>query len=384
MSPRVTVLVAVKDGEPYVREALASVLGQTFTDFELLVVDDASSDATVEIVQGLGDPRIRLLRNERNLGQVPSLNRGLREARGEIVARLDADDACRPTRLERQLAVLDAEPRVGVVGTWMEAVGEHGQRLGWLRKSLTDYVDFVYHTLIMRVYVSHPSAMYRRAPVLALGGYDVATGPAEDKDLWRKLALERWDARIVPEALVAYRLHENQLSQTQADYQRAVDGASQDRFLAELSPTTPPTPVRLLLAGDRGAWEHDAGEALRSLELVLDGASGRLALDDGEAARLRERVVRRLLEVARARPWHPGARAVAAYALERLPPGERAGARAGHVAALALAPGRNGVRRGTRFVAARAESLPGVRSLRGPALRSRLARRLYGKLVGSG
>jgi cellulose synthase/poly-beta-1,6-N-acetylglucosamine synthase-like glycosyltransferase len=375
--------MAVKDGEPYVREALASVLGQTFADFELLVVDDASSDATVAIVEGLGDPRVRLLRNGRNLGQVPSLNRGLQEARGEIVARLDADDACRPTRLERQLAVLDAEPRVGVVGTWMEAVGERGQRLGWLRKTLDDYVDFVYHTLIMRVYVSHPSAMYRRAPVLMLGGYDVATGPAEDKDLWRKLALGRWDARIVPEALVAYRLHENQLSQTQAAYQRTVDGASQDRFLAELCPGTPPTPVRLLLAGDPDAWEHDPQEALRGLELVLEGARTRLRLDDGETARLRERVVRRLLDVSAARPWHPFGRAVAAYALDRVPPDRRARARAAHMAALALAPGRNGVRRGARFAAARAEALPGVRTLRGPALRSRLARRLYGKLVGS-
>ena len=80
MTPRVTVLMAVHNGEPYVGESVQSVLDQTFTDFELLVVDDASTDATVEIAVGFGDERIRLLRNERNLGQVPSLNRGLPEA----------------------------------------------------------------------------------------------------------------------------------------------------------------------------------------------------------------------------------------------------------------------------------------------------------------
>src|SRR5581483_7063205 len=194
MTPKVTVLLAVRDGEPYIGEAVQSVLDQTFTDFELLLVDDASTDGTVAVVERLGDDRIRLLRNERNLGQVPSLNRGLREARGEIVARIDADDVSQPSRLERQLAVLDSDPHVGLVGSWLTLVDERGRRVGSLRKTLADYVDFIFHTLIMRVWVSHPAAAYRRGPVLALGGYDEATGPSEDKDLWRKLALERWDA----------------------------------------------------------------------------------------------------------------------------------------------------------------------------------------------
>ena len=162
MTPTVTVLLAVHNGEPYLHEAVQSVLDQTFTDFELLVVDDASTDATVEIVESFGDERIRLLRNVEKLGQVPSLNRGLRESRGRYVARLDADDACRPARLARQVEILDAQPRVAVVGTWMDAVDERGRLLGRLQKTLEDYVDFLYHTLIMRVYVSHPSAMYRR------------------------------------------------------------------------------------------------------------------------------------------------------------------------------------------------------------------------------
>src|SRR5205823_8256702 len=120
-------------------DAVASVLDQTHRDFELLIVDDASTDDTVATIERFGDARIRLLRNERNLGQVPSLNRGLREARGEIVARIDADDVARPTRLERQVAALDAEPRVGLVGTWLELVDERGRHVGALERRLDDF-----------------------------------------------------------------------------------------------------------------------------------------------------------------------------------------------------------------------------------------------------
>ncbi|HZT15328.1 MAG TPA: glycosyltransferase family 2 protein [Gaiellaceae bacterium] len=383
MTPRVTVLLAVKDGERYVRGAVESVLEQTYGDFELLVVDDASTDATPQILASFSDPRIRVVRNKRNLGQVPSLNLGLAQARGEYVARLDADDACRPERLARQVEQLDADGRVGLVGTWMEIVGERDQRLGWLRKALHDYVDFLYHTLIMRVYVSHPSAMYRREPVLALGGYDETTAPAEDKDLWRKLALERWDARIVPEPLVVYRLHPGQLSQTQAAHQREVDGLSQDRFLAALAPQTPPTPVRLLLASDPRTWQHDPRRQLDGLEAVLGGARTILRLGDDEARRLELRVAARLLAVARTRPWHPAARVLGAYALARLPAESKRRARASYAAALATTPLLAALRRSGRLVADRADAVPVLRGLRGPARHSRLARSLYGKLLGT-
>lgn len=376
MTPKVTVLLAVHDGEPYIGEAVQSVLDQTFTDFELLLVDDASTDETVAIVEGLGDERVRILRNERNLGQVPSLNRGLGEARGEYVARLDADDACLPTRLARQVEILDAEPRVGLVGTWMDAVDDRGRLLGRLQKTLDDYVDFVYHTLIMRVYVSHPSAMYRREPVVRLGGYDESTGPAEDKDLWRKLALERFEARIVPEALVRYRLHDLQLSRVSAAYQQEVDAASQDRFLKELAPDVNAPAVRALLAGCPEAWDYDAQTSLHGVELVLAGARTLLELTGDEARRLDERVAHRLLDVATSRPWNPSARAVARYAIARLP----SSARRRWAVALVTAPIVVGTRTSVRALA----DIPGMTSIRARVRRSPLARRLYGKAMGSG
>lgn len=372
MTPRITVLLAVHNGEPYVRDAVASVLAQTYRDFEFVIVDDASTDGTVATIESFADNRIRLVRNERNLGQVPSLNIGLREARGDIVARIDADDVSRPTRLERQLDVLDADPRVGLVGSWMTLVDERGRRVGALRKALTDYVDFVFHTLIMRVWVSHPAAAYRREPVVALGGYDEATGPSEDKDLWRKLALEGWDARIVPEELVAYRLHDAQLSQTRAAYQRDVDARSQERFLAELAPDAQVHDARMLLADDPGLWRRDLD--LRALDSVLAGADMRLGLDHAQRARMRALVGRWLLGVAAGRPWTSRSRAIASYSLSLLPKDARSRALLATAPRAAVAPGRVALAAGARRVLVSAP----------PLRRWRAARRLYGKLLGGG
>jgi glycosyltransferase involved in cell wall biosynthesis len=381
----VTVLLAVYNGQPYIRECVASVLAQTFSDFEFLIVDDASTDGTADAVASFRDPRIRLLRNDRNLGQVAALNVGLREARGELVARIDADDWCRPRRLERQVAALDAEPDVALVGSWMELV-EGGRRTAWLRATITDYVDFVYHTLIMRVLISHPAAMFRLAPVLELGGYDEATGPsggAEDKDLWRRLALARWDARIVPESLLVYRVHEGQLTQTRTDYQRRVDCESQERFLDALSPSAPVRALRLLLAADPAVWGERTDETLAALDRLLADATTRLRLDDQEAARLEQRVAERVLAVARSRPWSRDARTLASYGLRRIPPAGRKRAEWVYAASFALSPLRDGGRRAGRVLVGGVGRVPLLRALRGPARRSRVARFIYGKVVGS-
>ena len=162
--------------------------------------------------------------------------------------------------------------------------------------------------------------MYRREPVLDLGGYDEATGPAEDKDLWRKLALERFEARIVPEALVRYRLHDLQLSQTRADVSAS---RSTPRARTASSSSSRRTRTRrrcaLLLAGDPEAWHHDARRRCAASSSSSPAPATRLALTDAEARRLGERVARRLLDVATSQPWHPSARAVARYAIARLP-----------------------------------------------------------------
>jgi glycosyltransferase involved in cell wall biosynthesis len=287
---KVTVLIAVRDGLPWVREAIESVLAQTFPDFELLLVDDASSDGTPEAAEVYGDPRIRVLRNERNLGQVPSLNRGLREARGEYVARLDADDVCLPERLERQVVVLDADDSVALVGTWLDVVDERGRLWGKLRGHVRDFPEFVFAILADRYPWGHPSLMFRRDVVLELGGYDETLAPSEDKDLYRRLALARHGARAIDEPLVRYRRHERQLSQEQADVQLRRDWKSQEWFLAEVAGEEYALSLRLLLS--TGAEPEGAPSKL--FERLLDGADRRLGLTAPERAKLESLLARHL------------------------------------------------------------------------------------------
>lgn len=129
--PRITVLMTLYNKGPFVTEAVASVLASTFTDFELLVVDDASTDDGPERVQAITDPRIRIMRHGTNSGRARNANRGFAAARGEYIAILDADDRMSERRLEKQAAFLDAHPEVGACGTCAQLMGERGHVVCW-------------------------------------------------------------------------------------------------------------------------------------------------------------------------------------------------------------------------------------------------------------
>jgi glycosyltransferase involved in cell wall biosynthesis len=290
-------------GAPYVGRAVESVLHQTFRDFELLVVDDCSPDDSADIAASSGDDRVRIVHNERNLGQVGSLNRGLREARAPLVARLDQDDECLPERLERQVAVLEAEPRVAVVGTWMDAVQEDGTVYDRLRGTIDDRADLVDQLLANTLPLAHPTVMFRLDSVLGVGGYDESVRYAEDMDLWRRLTLAGHEARVVREPLLRYLVHGGQQSRRHSDAQRENNMASLDRFITELSSEVPVTDLRRLFTDDPRFW-HDRGARTRAartaaaLEPLLSGATERLELDASESGRLETLVRARVHRIA--------------------------------------------------------------------------------------
>src|SRR5437870_2690752 len=122
-TPAVTVLMPVYNGARFLAGAMESVLGQTFGDFELLAINDGSSDQTAEILASSRDPRVRIVENGRNLDLIASLNKGLDLARGDYVARMDQDDLALPKRLEKQVHFLSASPRTGLCGTWFRTFG---------------------------------------------------------------------------------------------------------------------------------------------------------------------------------------------------------------------------------------------------------------------
>lgn len=202
-SPRVTVLMAVYNGERYLREAIDSILGQTFADFEFLIVDDASMDGSARIIEEYADQRIRLVRNEVNRGLAVSLNRGLDMGRGEYVARMDGDDVSLPERLEKQVAFLDSHPEVGVCGTWVRYLGEGA---GKVVRYPTD-PEIIRAGLLFYPLVAHPSVMLRRESFVRHGlRYDPALRRSQDYELWSRAARHLLFSNL-PEVHLLYRLH---------------------------------------------------------------------------------------------------------------------------------------------------------------------------------
>ncbi len=280
-TPRVTVLLAVHNGGDFLREAVESVLAQTFSDFELLIVDDASTDGAVDGL--LGDPRIRVLRNERNIGQIPSLNRGLHDARGKYIARLDHDDICLPRRLERQADVLDRFPDVALVGSWVDVVITDGRTWTRLRPQLDTFAQFAAQVVTGHILLIHPSLMFRRDAVAEVGGFDEDLSAAEDQELYRRLVLARREARVVPEMLVRYRRHEQQMTYAKTAIVEESDARSHSRFLASLDPGSPAETLRLMVRAHPRFWTEPAF-ADDGLERFLAAASARLELDENGRA----------------------------------------------------------------------------------------------------
>jgi len=308
--PLVTVLLAVHDGETYVRTALASMLGQTVADVELVVVDDASTDRTREILATLDDPRLRVIRNDEQLGLAGSLNRGLDEARGTYVARLDADDVALPRRLERQLARIRATPHAAVVGSAVMELDDAG-RVGMVHAMPVGVAGVRWAALFSSPFF-HPSVLVERAVLEQYElRYDVSYEESEDYELWSRL-LEVADGDNAPDPLVLYRVHPEQASQRRRELQREYQLRVARRMIAGVAPDLSSTEIELawrvgvaepITARDVdaavdaylalvGAFERRVGRgararAARDLMRVVQGASGAArARIAGQALRL--------------------------------------------------------------------------------------------------
>jgi glycosyltransferase involved in cell wall biosynthesis len=232
--PKVTVLMAVYNGLPHLREAVESIVRQTFSDFELVVVDDGSTDGSGEALAGLADNRIRLLVNEQNQGLTRSLNRGLQAARGEYVARLDADDICAPERLARQVAYLDSNPATALVGSVCRQINEAGEPFGEITQTPTSPTA-IYYGLRFNNVLAHSSVMFRREPVAELGGYDEQFQQAQDYDLWSRLA-DRYPLAALPEPLIRLRVSPKSVSRQRATDQARFADVIRERNALRVAP----------------------------------------------------------------------------------------------------------------------------------------------------
>jgi glycosyltransferase involved in cell wall biosynthesis len=198
----ISVVMSVHNGAPWVREAVESVLAQTASDLELVVIDDGSTDATPDILRAFGDPRLRVERQPR-AGLTRSLNRALRLSTAPLVARMDADDVALPERLGRQLAFLAAHPDVGLLGTGCHEIAPSGEVLRTITPPVED--GAIRRALIRENPFVHSSIVFRRAALDRAGTYDEAFPVAQDYDLWLRMSRITRLANL-PEPLVLRRL----------------------------------------------------------------------------------------------------------------------------------------------------------------------------------
>lgn len=205
VGPRITVLMPVYNAERHLREAINSILDQSFKPFEFLIIDDGSTDRSTDIIASYRDPRIRFIRNTKNLGITPTLNKGIALASCELIARMDADDISHPQRLQKQFAYMKRNPKCALLSTWARVIDEDRKfvRLERYRS------NFYYYNLTFECWIYHPTIMFRKSAIEQVGMYSMPY--SEDYDLFWKVST-RFQIANLPEALLDYRLSETSLN----------------------------------------------------------------------------------------------------------------------------------------------------------------------------
>ena len=219
MKPIVTVLMTVYNGKNYLNEAIESVLCQTYNKYEFLIVDDASTDNSIEIINSYNDSRIKLIKNKKNIGQTASLNKGLALAQGKYIARFDQDDVCLPKRLEEQVAFFNKNPTISIICSREYSIDKQGKRIGVWKRDLDNYGAFLGYIILGLNPIWTPSVMFSKDIFSHLGGFNIDYGAASDYEYWSRIALNRLDAKVVPAFHQLRRIHDQSQSNLKAEEQ---------------------------------------------------------------------------------------------------------------------------------------------------------------------
>ena len=303
--PVVSVIMPVYNGERYLAEAIESILGQTFTDFEFIIVDDGSQDSSAAIIQSYAerDSRIQSLRNERNTGISRTMNRGMAIATGEYIAVMEHDDISLPHRLDRQVAFLQANARIGLLGGGILLFEGESLRLHGATKHKQH--AFIALAILVGYAMAHPTVMMRTSLVKAVGGYDPEFDVAQDVELYVRLLMDQ-RARFanIPEVLVKYRTHDTRASVTEKPRQRRAALIARLRLLEWLGHSQPEAALRRLRAlrpGSPLSWRQRR-EVKREWTWLIESLIARNVVDAEDKTMLLADVNRRV-ESASPRRW---------------------------------------------------------------------------------
>jgi len=293
--------MAVYNGGPFLQAAIDSILAQSFRDFEFVIVDDGSTDGSRQLVLSYRDPRIRLIANDSNRGLTASLNRALGQARGVYVARQDADDISEPDRLARQVAYLETNQYVALLGTCYVKIHEDGHTIGHRQMPIDS--TRIRWCLLFFCPFAHTSAMFRRALVLAkVGQYDESYKYAQDYDLWSRIAsalpvanLRRHAVRVRIRSSSMTATHENRLTEGPRISIRNLapllhwTDATEEQNIADYFQMH-----RLLYGAHRDMPPADVVRAMRYILELIPAFCHRNRLRDPESRQLRAAVDARL------------------------------------------------------------------------------------------
>ena len=261
----VSVVLPVFNAESLVGGAVDSVLGQTLTDLELVVIDDGSTDGTAAILAGYRDRRLRVLRFESNRGYIEALNVGVIEASSDCIGRLDADDFAVPNRLQLQMDLMQSDSRIGLVSSGWEWFDATATRSRGVVPPSTSHAPLRFGLHFGNLMV-HSSVMFRRESWIDAGGYLQKEWPAEDYGLWLRMS-KISQIRAIPDVLVLMRSLEGGVSRSHAERQQAVAAQIASDALSELLGDRVPPQVLISILTSRFS---SCSEVASSERLVLD------------------------------------------------------------------------------------------------------------------
>ena len=280
--PKISVIMPVYKVERYVAHSIQSVLDQSMEDWELILVDDASPDASPEVIARFTDQRIRYIRHENGQGPAKARNTGILAARGDYISLLDSDDIALPDRLAEQLRFLENNPGVGLVGTWAELIDEEGNKAGLRNNPYPD--NLLRPMLVFRNVFITSSLMIRKE---ALPTELFRTMLAEDYDFVSRLA-ENWDVAVLPSHLTQYRINTQGLMGTRWQQIKADCWITQQRLLQQLGVSASPAAAEL-----HQRISHAAADGIDSSEAQRAGRWMAKILQANETSRRYEQALLR-------------------------------------------------------------------------------------------
>jgi glycosyltransferase involved in cell wall biosynthesis len=229
--------MSVYNGERFLNNAIDSILNQTFSDFEFIIIDDASTDRTAEILKTYSDPRIRIMKNNQNQGLTKSMNKELTLARGIYIARMDADDISLPNRLATQLRFLDNNPEFALIGSSAYLIDENNITIGTQR----EICNITFSDLLSQNHFIHGSIMMRKSVLDNVGGYNERLPYAQDYDLWLRISKKHKVGNMLQRL---YRLRRHKAA---IKYQKAEESALYHIFAQKIARNETSNPVYTII-----------------------------------------------------------------------------------------------------------------------------------------